>query len=177
LTTHTNSKSNPHGVTKAQVGLGNVDNVKQYSTENPPVVYQPEAPQDTSVIWVDTNDNTVDELQDAVNTALAQAKASGEFDGKNGTSVTVKSVSESTEDGGSNVVTFSDGKQLIVKNGKQGTSGISSEADSVPDYWKEHLDGKVSEIRTALENAEKISHRFSSIRMHIGAMVLVCFPA
>lgn len=26
LTTHTGSKSNPHGVTKAQVGLGNVDN-------------------------------------------------------------------------------------------------------------------------------------------------------
>ena len=26
LTSHTNNKSNPHGVTKAQVGLGNVDN-------------------------------------------------------------------------------------------------------------------------------------------------------
>ena len=38
LTTHTNNKSNPHGVTKAQVGLGNVDNVKQYSAENPPIV-------------------------------------------------------------------------------------------------------------------------------------------
>lgn len=38
--------------------------------------------------------------------------------GTNGTSVTVKSVSESTEDGGSNVVTFSDGKTMTVKNGK-----------------------------------------------------------
>lgn len=81
LTTHTNNKSNPHSVTKAQVGLGNVDNVKQYSAENPPVVAQDTAPTDTSVIWVDTDDNTVDEFQDAVNTALAQAKASGEFDG------------------------------------------------------------------------------------------------
>ena len=36
LTTHINNKSNPHGVTKAQVGLGNVDNVKQYSANNPP---------------------------------------------------------------------------------------------------------------------------------------------
>ena len=112
-----------------------------------------------------------DELPSAVNTALAQAKASGEFDGKDGsngkdgvsathswngttltvtsasgtssanlkgdkgdkgdtggtgaagTSVTVKSVSESTADGGSNVVTFSDGKTLTVKNGSKGSTG------------------------------------------------------
>ena len=37
--------------------------------------------------------------------------------GKQGTSVTVASVSESTEAGGSNVVQFSDGKSLTVKNG------------------------------------------------------------
>lgn len=94
-----------------------------------------------------------DKLPEAVNAALAQAKDSGEFDGdpgapgvtphigsngnwyigsadtgvkaqgKDGTSVTVKSVSESTADGGSNVVTFSDGKTLTVKNGKQGSDG------------------------------------------------------
>ena len=62
LTTHTDNKSNPHNVTKAQVGLGNVDNVKQYSADNPPVVAQATAPDDTSVIWVDTDDNSVDEL-------------------------------------------------------------------------------------------------------------------
>lgn len=33
---HISSTSNPHNVTKAQVGLGNVDNVKQYSSSNPP---------------------------------------------------------------------------------------------------------------------------------------------
>ena len=43
--------------------------------------------------------------------------------GTNGTSVTVKSVSESTADGGSNVVTFSDGKTLTVKNGSKGSKG------------------------------------------------------
>lgn len=67
-------------------------------------------------------------LPTAINTALAQAKASGEFDGSNGkdgTSVTVKSVSESTEDGGSNVVTFSDGKALTVKNGGKGGTGAT----------------------------------------------------
>lgn len=43
--------------------------------------------------------------------------------GKDGTSVTIKSVSESTADGGGNVVTFSDGKTLTVKNGSKGSKG------------------------------------------------------
>lgn len=30
------TSGNPHGVTKSEVGLGNVDNVKQYSASNPP---------------------------------------------------------------------------------------------------------------------------------------------
>ena len=108
-------------------------------------------------------------LPEAVNDALAQAKASGEFDGadgkdgrgidhiedpgdgtieiyytdtvdtegidvitlpagspgKDGTSVTVKSVSESTADGGSNVVTFSDGKTVTIKNGSKGSTGAT----------------------------------------------------
>jgi len=36
LTAHTNDKTNPHAVTKSQVGLGNVANERQYSEENPP---------------------------------------------------------------------------------------------------------------------------------------------
>ena len=43
--------------------------------------------------------------------------------GKDGTSVTVASVSESTADGGSNVVTFSDGKTVTIKNGSKGAAG------------------------------------------------------
>lgn len=43
--------------------------------------------------------------------------------GKDGTSVTVESVSESAADGGPNVVTFSDGKTLTVKNGTKGSTG------------------------------------------------------
>lgn len=43
--------------------------------------------------------------------------------GKDGTSVTVKSVSENNTDGGSNIVTFSDGKTLTVKNGSKGSPG------------------------------------------------------
>lgn len=136
---------------------------------------------DTSVMWVDPSDNDLDDFSDAVNMALAQAKASGDFNGpqgpkgdagtdgedgvsptvdvsksgkvttisitdkngtktatvndgadgppgsngKDGTSVTVESVSESSADGGSNVVTFSDGKTLTVKNGSKGTPGTN----------------------------------------------------
>ena len=44
-------------------------------------------------------------------------------DGSDGTSVTVSNVSESTSDGGSNVVTFSDGKSITIKNGSKGSKG------------------------------------------------------
>jgi len=43
--------------------------------------------------------------------------------GPAGTSVTVSSVEESEADGGENVVTFSDGNKLTVKNGKTGAQG------------------------------------------------------
>lgn len=62
-------------------------------------------------------------LEAAINIALEKAKESGEFDGKDGESVTVSSVKESTADGGTSVVTFSDGKTLNVKNGSKGSKG------------------------------------------------------
>lgn len=74
------------------------------------------------------------DLSEAINDVLAQAKASGEFngadgqDGQDGASITVASVSESAEDGGSNVITFSDGKTLTVKNGKTGAKGDTGDA-------------------------------------------------
>lgn len=36
VATHVAATNNPHQVTKAQIGLSNVDNVKQYSASNPP---------------------------------------------------------------------------------------------------------------------------------------------
>lgn len=44
-------------------------------------------------------------------------------DGVPGTSITITSVSESLEDGGENVVTFSDGTTLSVRNGNKGSAG------------------------------------------------------
>lgn len=51
------------------------------------------------------------------------------FDGKDGTSVTVSSVTESTASGGSNIVNFSDGKKVTIKNGKDGNDYILTETD------------------------------------------------
>ena len=70
-----------------------------------------------------------EELSTAVESALAEAKASGEFDGKDGadgkdgTSVTITDIKESSVDGGNNVVSFSDGKKLNIKNGSAGSPG------------------------------------------------------
>ena len=47
-------------------------------------VAQDTAPEDTTLLWVDTSDDSDDDYQEAVNAALAQAKASGEFNGKDG---------------------------------------------------------------------------------------------
>ena len=105
------------------------------------------APTDTSVFWIDTSDDSNDGFQEAVNIALTQAKASGAFDGADGkdgkdgepgasgTSVTVKSVSESTADGGSNIVTFSDGKTLTVKNGSKGSTGSKGDKGDKGDAY------------------------------------------
>ena len=43
--------------------------------------------------------------------------------GADGSSVTVTNVSETTTDGGTNVVTFSDGKKVNIKNGSKGSQG------------------------------------------------------
>ena len=45
--------------------------------------------------------------------------------GADGTGVTVKSVSQSSADGGSNVVTFSDGTTMTVRNGSRGSDGAA----------------------------------------------------
>ena len=57
---------------------------------------------------------------DKGDTGVAGAAGSN---GNDGTSVTVTSVNESSADGGSNVVTFSDGKTVTIKNGSKGSTG------------------------------------------------------
>ena len=62
-------------------------------------------------------------LTEGINTALAQAKASGEFNGKDGTSITITGKTESSISGGVNKITFSNGETLSIKNGTDGVNG------------------------------------------------------
>lgn len=86
-------------------------------------------------------------------------------DGAAGTSVTVKSVSESTVDGGNNVVTFSDGSSITIKNGSKGIkgdTGSAGPAGATPvkgtDYWttadRQQI---VNDVLAALPAAEEAS--------------------
>ena len=61
--------------------------------------------------------------------------------GADGTSVTVANVSTSTEDGGSNVVTFSDGKTVTIKNGSKGSTGDDGTSVTVASVSESAMDG------------------------------------
>lgn len=56
LTDHVNDTANPHGVTAAQVGLGNVDNVQQYSASNPPPYPVTSVNGSTGAVTLDASD-------------------------------------------------------------------------------------------------------------------------
>lgn len=75
-----------------------------------------------------------------------------------GTSVTVSGVSESTADGGTNTVTFSDGKKLNIRNGNKGAPGYT------PVKGRDYFDGspgktpvKGEDYYTAADKAELVA--------------------
>jgi hypothetical protein len=72
--------------------------------------------------------------------------------GKDGTSVAVSKVSESSEPGGTNTVTFSDGNKVNIKNGKDGAKGddyVLTEAD------KQEIASMVIDM---LQNGDEVSY-------------------
>ncbi len=88
--------------------------------ENDALVKPASAPSATSILAIDsTNTQTMLTVGNGLNVENGALKVTP------GTSVTVSNVSESAEDGGNNVVTFSDGKTLTVKNGKTGATGAA----------------------------------------------------
>lgn len=96
--------------------------VIDYLTTNPPAQGEPGADGVTPTIGENGNWYLGD-----TDTGMPSRGESGKdgVPGKDGTSVTVANVTESTQDGGSNVVTFSDGKTLTVKNGATGAAGAA----------------------------------------------------
>lgn len=133
-------------------------------------------PDESGNVNVEIPDFDENKLTEAINTALEQAKTSGEFDGKDGTdgkdgedgkdgtSVTVTNVQTSTADGGSNIVTFSDGKTLTVKNGSKGSAGAKGDKGDTGETGaagKDGADGKTpvkgTDYYTAADKAEMVN--------------------
>jgi hypothetical protein len=77
----------------------------------------------------------------------------GNIKGKNGTSVTVTSVSESEDDSGNNVVTFSDGKTVTIKNGSKGTNGKDGYTPYIQgEYW--YINGNNTGVKAIGKDGE-----------------------
>lgn len=117
----------------------------------------------TPTNWIDgetpVNAENLNKLEEAVQQnagvidEINTARDNGEFKGdpgKDGTSVTVKSVSESTADGGSNVVTFSDGKKVTIKNGSKGSTGATGAAGAA---GKDGASAKITATEFTEDNA------------------------
>ena len=76
--------------------------------------------------------------------------------GKDGDSVTVSKVTESTADGGSNVVEFSDGKTVTVKNGSKGNDGKTPVKGT--DYFTETDKAEmIAEIKEQINTKDDIT--------------------
>ena len=83
INSHISSKTNPHSVTKAQIGLDNVDNVRQYSTNNPPPYPVTSVNGKTGAVTVD-----VDNVANATNvTTTINGKKITDIFESNGTTV------------------------------------------------------------------------------------------
>ena len=110
LTTHINDKENPHNVTKGQVGLGNVDNIKQWSANNHPTTLSGYGITDAYTKSNTYSKTEVDNKLDSWFSQTQQATATGEqsvvftgldttkayelwFETTNGSQVSVKSSS------------------------------------------------------------------------------------
>jgi hypothetical protein len=150
-------------ITTSKVNVADIINNLTTNVTNKPLSAAQGVALKALVDALGTNKLDASALTSAINTALAQAKASGAFDGADGTSVTVKSVSESTADGGSNVVTFSDGKTVAIRNGKNYVltdADIKEIAeivagDNLPDYWEEYLPDKIATIKALQDEGGK----------------------
>ncbi len=127
---------------------------------------------------------------DKLVTAEAVEKALSEKDIPEGSSVTITDISESTEDGGSNIVTFSDGSTVAIKNGSKGSKGekgdkgadgktpdkgtdyfteadkqemvedVIASIDGIPNYWQDALTNGANAIRQAMESAGRNKSAF-----------------
>lgn len=105
----------------------------------------------------DGNDGVTPHIGANGNWYLGDIDTGKQSRGEDGTSVTVERVSESTAPGGSNVVTFSDGSSVTVKNGADGQAGHTPVKGT--DYFTEADKAElVDSVLAALPAAEGVSY-------------------
>jgi hypothetical protein len=68
--------------------------------------------------------------------------------------VSVQQITESTEDGGSNVVTFTDGTSLTVRNGSRGSSPVKG----VDYFTAADKEAMVESVINALPNGDEVAY-------------------
>ena len=132
--------------------------------ENDALVKPASAPSATSILAIDNaNAQTMLTVGNGLNVK------NGALNVTEGTSITISNVSESTEDGGNNIVTFSDGKTLTVKNGKTGATGakgadgtsvtVSSVSESTADGGENIVtfsDGKTLTVKNGSKGSQGV---------------------
>lgn len=102
---------------------------------SPGAVFTPHVDSDGDLGW--TNNGG---LPNPETVNIRGPKGSDGASGADGESIVVSGVTESDEDGGVNVVTFSDGKKINIKNGSRGSDGAPGAAGA---------DGESAEITSA----------------------------
>ena len=99
--------------------------------------------------------------------AKAELKGDKGADGKDGASITISNISESTADGGTNTVTFSDGSALKVKNGSKGSAGADGRDGAPGTPGKDGADGhtpvKGTDYWTASDKAEVVAEAAAAV--------------
>lgn len=129
--------------------------VKNGEDGTPGAVFKPSVSSDGILSWTNTG-------------GLSNPSAVN-IKGKDGTSVTVRSVAHSTADGGENVVTFSDGKTMTVRNGSKGGKGDPGD-DYVltEDDKREIADIVISETeKTEYETVDSVEEMTDTSKMYV----------
>ena len=116
-----------------------------------------------AVLYYNVTEETVEKVQGWYSTGHTWGGGEG------GAGVGILRITESTVDGGSNVVTFTDGTTLTIKNGKKGSTGAQGEkgdtgaAGYTPikgvDYFTEaDKEAMVESVIKALPNGDEVAY-------------------
>jgi hypothetical protein len=91
------------------------------------------------------------------------------MDGKDGTSVEVERLEESAEDGGQNLVIFTDGTELNIRNGQKGNKG--DKGDTGPAGEAGYTPQKGTDYFTPADKAEMVNAVIAALPVYNGEVV------